>query len=142
MLAISVADPNQGTGACFTPGSTMSKKSTGMNIPDHISESLETIFCLKTYFLTLDPAGIRDGKIRIRNNYPGSATLLPIKSDGRLQIKLGIFLPMGRAGRGTVYITIQIKTELTNLAQRAKRRHRLRTEENFMSRSLSPLRNP
>ncbi len=53
------------------PGSGTSKKSTGMNILDHISES----FLVKKYFksgifLTLDPAGIRDGQIRIRDNYP------------------------------------------------------------------------
>jgi hypothetical protein len=47
MLAISVADPDQGSCASFTSGSGTSKKSTGMNIPDHISESLETIFWLK-----------------------------------------------------------------------------------------------
>jgi hypothetical protein len=33
----SVAEPDQGSGALLTPGS-------GMNIPDDISESLETIF--------------------------------------------------------------------------------------------------
>jgi hypothetical protein len=43
------------------PGSGMGKKTrsgTGMNIPDHISESLETTFWIKNtsiYFLTLDP---------------------------------------------------------------------------------------
>jgi hypothetical protein len=44
---ISVADPDQGSGAFLTPGSGMGKKSgagSGMNNPDHISESLETIF--------------------------------------------------------------------------------------------------
>jgi hypothetical protein len=36
----SVADPDPGSGAFKTTGS-------GMNIPDHISESLETIFWIK-----------------------------------------------------------------------------------------------
>ncbi len=42
----SVADLDPGSGAFLTPGSGMGKKSgsgSGMNIPDHISESLETI---------------------------------------------------------------------------------------------------
>ncbi len=43
LIAIIVADP--GSGAFLTPGSGMGKKSgSGMNNPDHISESLETIF--------------------------------------------------------------------------------------------------
>jgi hypothetical protein len=43
-----VADP--GSGAFLTPGSGMGKNSrsgSGMNIPDHISESLETFFGVK-----------------------------------------------------------------------------------------------
>jgi hypothetical protein len=47
-LSHSVADPE--SGAFFTPGSGMGRKSgTGswMNNPDHISESSETIFGLK-----------------------------------------------------------------------------------------------
>jgi hypothetical protein len=46
----SVADPNLGSSAFLTPGSWLGKKSrsgSGMNIPDHISESLETIFWVK-----------------------------------------------------------------------------------------------
>jgi hypothetical protein len=45
LLGHSVADP--GFGAFLTPGSGMGTKSrsgSGMNIPDQISESLETIF--------------------------------------------------------------------------------------------------
>jgi hypothetical protein len=45
---------------------------SGMNIPDHISESLETTFGLKIFkIFSADPdpesfrPGIRDGKIRI-----------------------------------------------------------------------------
>jgi hypothetical protein len=56
-----------------------------MNIPDHISESLKTIFWVKTLkFLmririrapeSFDPGyGIRDGKILIRDKHPRSAT--------------------------------------------------------------------
>ncbi len=62
---MSVADP--GSGAFLTPESGMGKKSgSGMNNPDHISESLETIFWVNMLkfsdpdpgsgiFLTLDP---------------------------------------------------------------------------------------
>jgi hypothetical protein len=63
----------------FTPGSGMGKKSksgSGMNIPDHISECLETVFWPKILkFFDADPdpgsgsgiffdpaSGIRDGK--------------------------------------------------------------------------------
>jgi hypothetical protein len=61
------------------PGSGMGKKSvsgSGMNNPDHISESLETIFGVKILkFFDADPgpgwkrfgSGIRDGK----NSDPG-----------------------------------------------------------------------
>jgi hypothetical protein len=45
-----VADPDPGSGAFFTSGSGMGRKGrsgSGMNILDHISESLETIFGLK-----------------------------------------------------------------------------------------------
>jgi hypothetical protein len=65
---------------------------SGMNIPDHFSESLDTVFSVKNtvpkffdadpdpgsgIFLTLNPGSvIRDGKIRIRDKHPGSATLL------------------------------------------------------------------
>jgi hypothetical protein len=45
-----VADPDPGSGHLLTPGSEMGKKSrsgSGMNIPDHISESLGTIFWVK-----------------------------------------------------------------------------------------------
>ncbi len=46
---VSVADPDPGSGAFLTrdPGSAMGKKSgsgSGMNNPDYISESLETIY--------------------------------------------------------------------------------------------------
>jgi|LakMenEpi03Aug12_release.lakeMendotaPanAssembly.Ray.scaffolds.fasta_scaffold6598981_1 hypothetical protein len=64
MGRFSAADPDPGSGAFLTPGS-------GINIPDHIFESLETILWVKyTYFdadvdpgsgifLTLDP-GLKD----------------------------------------------------------------------------------
>ncbi len=50
LIRNSVADPDPGHGAFFTPGSGMGKKlisGSGMNIPDHISESLETISLVK-----------------------------------------------------------------------------------------------
>jgi hypothetical protein len=55
-----------------------------MNIPDHISERLETIFeltihkillCGSGIFLTLDPASGMD-KIRIRDKHPRSAKMV------------------------------------------------------------------
>jgi hypothetical protein len=54
-----------------------------MNIPDHFFVSLETVFRLKMLkFFVADPdlfdpgSEIRDGKIRIRDKHPGSATLV------------------------------------------------------------------
>jgi hypothetical protein len=60
-----------------------------MNIPDHISESSETIFWAKIlkffdadadpgFLLTLDPRSWM-GKIRIRDKHPGSATLAQVR---------------------------------------------------------------
>ncbi len=51
-LPTSVADADPGSGAFLTPGSGIGKtkkssSGSGMLIPDHISESLETIFWLK-----------------------------------------------------------------------------------------------
>jgi hypothetical protein len=48
----SIADPNPESGAFLTPGSGMGEKSrsgseSGMNILEHISESLETMFWVK-----------------------------------------------------------------------------------------------
>jgi hypothetical protein len=57
----------------------MGKKSgsgSGMNNPDHMSESLETIFWLKKLKFFDADAGSRMEKIRIRDKHPGSATLL------------------------------------------------------------------
>jgi hypothetical protein len=83
----SVADPNPGSGAFLTPGSGMGRKSasgSGMNNPDNIFWSLETISLV---FLGLNYLNslmrIRDGdssdpgwkKSRIRDKHPGSATL-------------------------------------------------------------------
>jgi hypothetical protein len=54
----------------------MGKKSgsgSGMNNPDHISESLETI-CLILQFFDADPGSGME-KIQIRDKHPGSATL-------------------------------------------------------------------
>jgi hypothetical protein len=57
----------------------MGKKSgsgTGMNNPDHISESLEKIFGVKVLkFFDADPeSGTEKIRIRIRDKHPGSAT--------------------------------------------------------------------
>jgi hypothetical protein len=61
----------------------MGKKSgpgSGMNNPDHISESLETVFRVKILkFFYVDPGWKKFGsvmeKIRIRGKHPGSAKL-------------------------------------------------------------------
>jgi hypothetical protein len=67
LLQSSVADPDPGSGAFLTLGSGMGKKSgSGMNNPDHISESLETIFLGLKYVNSF--MCIRDGK----NDDPGS----------------------------------------------------------------------
>jgi hypothetical protein len=71
----SVANPDPESDAFLTgPGSGMSKKSgsgSGMNRPDHISKSLETILWVK--ILKFFGSGM--GKIWIRDKHPGSATL-------------------------------------------------------------------
>jgi hypothetical protein len=60
-VKISVADPDPGSDAFLTlyPGYGMGKKAgsgSGMNNPDHISESLETIFWVKMLkFFDADP---------------------------------------------------------------------------------------
>jgi hypothetical protein len=78
-LKSSVPDP--GCGAFLTlgsPGSEIGKKSgfgSGMNNPDHISESLETIFGLKYLSFNGDPGWKKFGS-GIRDKHPGAATLL------------------------------------------------------------------
>jgi hypothetical protein len=79
-----------GSGAFFTPVSGMSKKSgsgSGIYKPNHISESLETIFLVKILkFFDADPGSVME-KFRIwdprrkkfgsgiSDKHPGSATL-------------------------------------------------------------------
>jgi hypothetical protein len=75
-LSISIVDP--GFGAFLTPWirdpGWVKKRGSGMNNPDHISESLETNFLGKIFKLfDGDPGfGIRDEKSRIRD--PGWKT--------------------------------------------------------------------
>jgi hypothetical protein len=50
VLTTSVADPHSGSGAFLAPGSGMETRQiwdagSGINIPDHISESLASVFC-------------------------------------------------------------------------------------------------
>jgi hypothetical protein len=60
-VKISVADPDPGPFGPLDPGSGTRKKSgSGMNNPDHISESLEKIVCVKMINSLMR---IRDGKI-------------------------------------------------------------------------------
>jgi hypothetical protein len=76
LFALSVADPDPGSGAFLTPGSEMGKKSrsgSGMKNPDHIS-------LLK--FFDTDPgwkkfgSGMENVGSGIRDRHPGSETLL------------------------------------------------------------------
>jgi hypothetical protein len=62
-------------------GKKKSRSRSEMNIPDHISESLETIFCVKIlkFFLCGSGSGIRnlfDPGIRMRKKF-GSGILDP-----------------------------------------------------------------
>ncbi len=82
LLDTCVADPDLGSSAFYAPGSGMGKKSgsgSGINNPDHISESLETIFWTKILkffkFFDADPGWKKFGS-GMRDKYPGSATLL------------------------------------------------------------------
>jgi hypothetical protein len=55
-----------------------SRSGSGMNNPDHISESLETSFWVKTLeFFDADP-GWKKFLSGIRDNHSGSATLAPM----------------------------------------------------------------
>jgi hypothetical protein len=61
----------------------MGKKSgSGMNNPDHISESLETIFWVKILIFFYAYPGFGMEKIRIRDKHPGSATLVSSEQNG------------------------------------------------------------
>ncbi len=67
----SVADPKLGSDGFLTPGSGMGKKSgsgSGMNNPDHISDSLETI-------VFWSGSGMEKFRSEIRDKHPGSVTL-------------------------------------------------------------------
>jgi hypothetical protein len=100
-LMPSVADPDPRSGAFLAlhPGSGIGKTSgsgSGMNDPDHISESLKQFFLVKTLkFFDADPgSGMEKIPIRdpgwknsdlgsgIREKHPGSATLLIPVPDG------------------------------------------------------------
>jgi hypothetical protein len=83
-------DPGTGMGKNRGSGSE-----SRINVPDHISESLETIFGLKILkFFDADPGSgiflsrIRDGKNRIRDKHPGPATLLNVITDVTLTLYL------------------------------------------------------
>ncbi len=74
----SVEDPGFGIRCLLIPGSGMGKKSrswSGTSIPDHISESLETIFLVKIlqFFLNLDARSGME-KIRTRDRTLGPET--------------------------------------------------------------------
>jgi hypothetical protein len=78
----SVADP--GSGEFLTPGSGI--RGSGMNNPDHILESLETVFLWLKYFDADPKSGMEKNRVRdpgwekigsgIRDKHPGSATLV------------------------------------------------------------------
>jgi hypothetical protein len=68
----SVTAPDPGAGAWLNPGSGMGKKSrsgSGMNIPEHIIERIETIFWVKILkFFVADPgSGMEKFGSGIRN---------------------------------------------------------------------------
>jgi hypothetical protein len=75
---ISDANSDPGSGAILTPGSGIldlgwiEKTGSGINNPDHISESLETL-----QFFDVDPGSGME-KILIRDKHAGSATLQAI----------------------------------------------------------------
>ncbi len=74
-----IRDP--GSGAFLISGSGMGKKSgsgSGMNNPDHISETLESVFWVKKIFEFFDAdsgSGMEKFGSGIRDKHPGSATL-------------------------------------------------------------------
>jgi hypothetical protein len=69
-----------------------------MNIPDHFSESLETVFRVKNTILKLFDADLdtRSGmeKIGIRDKHPISATLSRIKKSKIFSTKMCLFYLM------------------------------------------------
>jgi hypothetical protein len=80
-LLASLADSDSRYGVFLSPGSGMGKKSRsgsgirmGMNIPDHISESLKAIFRVKNTqkFFDADP-------------YPGSRIFLTLNSGSGIE---------------------------------------------------------
>jgi hypothetical protein len=75
-LLCSVADPDPGFGAFLTPGSGMGKKFRNRDDnPDHISESLETIFWVKILkFFDADPGPRNPGW---KKSDPGCKNLEP-----------------------------------------------------------------
>jgi hypothetical protein len=82
ILYVSVADSDPGSGAFLIPGSGMGKKSgsgSGMNNPDHISESLETMFGLKYFnsFVRIRDPGWKKFGSGIRVEKFGSGINIP-----------------------------------------------------------------
>jgi hypothetical protein len=71
LVPISVADQDPGSSAILTPGSG-SGSVFGMNNPDHISDSLETIFWVKILIFFDADKGSGMEKIQIRDKHPGS----------------------------------------------------------------------
>jgi len=94
VFSVAISDAGSGIRCLFDPWIWEKKKKSrsgsGMKIPDHISESLETILCVKILkffdadadpdpgiFLTLDPGSrIKKFGSEIRDKHPGSTTLL------------------------------------------------------------------
>jgi hypothetical protein len=86
-LPNSFADPDPGTGDFLTPGSGIRDEYTirirvpgsWMNNPDHISESLETIYASKylNSLMRIRDPGWKEFGSGILDKHPGSATLLP-----------------------------------------------------------------
>ncbi len=87
VLRIRIRDPMPFRPLIQDPGWVKKSGSgSGMNNPDHISDSLETIFglkCLNSLMRIRDPRWKKFGsgmeKIRIRDNHSGSATLWTVQ---------------------------------------------------------------
>jgi hypothetical protein len=101
-LVLRIWDPvpfrplDPGSGAFLTPrsgGWVINQdpgSGSGINNPDHISESLETIFWVKIRkFFDADPGSGME-KIRVRDKHPGSATLPVGMAVGPRQRSVGI----------------------------------------------------
>jgi hypothetical protein len=77
-----------GSLALLTPGSGMGRKSrSGMNIPDHIFESLGTIFCVKKYLHSWMRIRIRDPDSEIFSTMDPGSRMVKFGSENITKVK-------------------------------------------------------